>query len=61
MDALRRSCVEKAPSSLYESIHNQLINNQLFQISVNRANYSNGQELVLDKIISFFFKIQLKN
>ncbi|MDA3018004.1 MAG: hypothetical protein O3A17_00610 [Actinomycetota bacterium] len=30
MEALRRSCVEKAPSSLYESIHNQLINTQLF-------------------------------
>jgi hypothetical protein len=30
MDALRRSCVEKAPASLYESIHNQLINNQFF-------------------------------
>ena len=30
MDALRRSCVEKAPTSLYESIHDQLINNQLF-------------------------------
>jgi hypothetical protein len=30
MDALRRSCVEKAPESLYESIHNQLMNNQLF-------------------------------
>ena len=29
MEALRRSCVEKAPSSLYESIHNQLINTQL--------------------------------
>lgn len=25
VDALRRSCVEKAPASLYESIHNQLI------------------------------------
>lgn len=24
VDALRRSCVEKAPASLYESIHNQL-------------------------------------
>jgi hypothetical protein len=30
MDALRRSCVEKAPASLYESIHSQLVNNQLF-------------------------------
>jgi hypothetical protein len=30
MDALRRSCVEKAPTSLYESIHSQLVNNQLF-------------------------------
>ena len=25
VDALRRACVEKAPESLYESIHNQLI------------------------------------
>lgn len=30
MDALRRSCVEKAPASLYESIHNELRNNQMF-------------------------------
>jgi hypothetical protein len=30
MDALRRSCVEKAPESLYESIHSQLMSNQLF-------------------------------
>jgi hypothetical protein len=25
VDALRRACVEKAPESLYESIHNQLV------------------------------------
>jgi len=25
VDALRRACVEKAPESLYESIHNQII------------------------------------
>jgi hypothetical protein len=25
VDALRRSCTEKAPASLYESIHNQLV------------------------------------
>jgi hypothetical protein len=30
MSALRRSCDEKAPPSLYESIHNQLISGQLF-------------------------------
>jgi hypothetical protein len=30
MDALRRSCVEKAPASLYESIHNQLVSGQFF-------------------------------
>jgi hypothetical protein len=30
MDALRRACDEKAPPSLYESIHNQLISGQLF-------------------------------
>jgi len=28
VDALRRSCTEKAPSSLYESIHNQLVSAQ---------------------------------
>lgn len=30
IDALRRSCVEKAPASLYESIHNQLVSNEAF-------------------------------
>lgn len=30
MDALRRSCAEKAPTSLYESIHSQLVKNQIF-------------------------------
>lgn len=29
VDALRRSCTEKAPSSLYESIHNQLVSAQV--------------------------------
>ncbi len=28
VDSLRRSCTEKAPSSLYESIHNQLVSAQ---------------------------------
>jgi hypothetical protein len=28
VDALRRACVEKAPESLYESIHNQLTGGQ---------------------------------